>query len=150
MARCAKSSMVLVFAWCCMCMSLLRLYLACSICSLICEQVSLHVILVHPVRCRTMSHQCTCICNESWRDDIKSRNLLAYHDAFFSLSDAGDWERGQGFKTVQSTFQAKMQAPGTINENYVEVTGRLRWVIWIGSYFLWDLSWLEGRSVQFS
>lgn len=38
-------------------------------------------LLVHHVRHRTMSHPCTCMCNHSCRDDIKSKNILVYHDA---------------------------------------------------------------------
>lgn len=74
-----KSSMVLVFTWYCMCMSLLLLYfgmlhvfvhswknlLACIPCSSIHETISLHVFLVHHVRHRVMSHPCTYIYNHS-------------------------------------------------------------------------------------
>lgn len=79
---CAKSSMVLVLTWLFMhahvSPSLATWYTSClrqfankspSMCS-----------LFIPFIC-TMSHPCTCICDCSWRDDIKSINLPVYHDA---------------------------------------------------------------------
>ena len=62
------------------------------------------------------------------------------------LSDAGDWERGQGYETVQGKFQAGMQALGTASENCAKVTGRMRWTIQISIVYLQDLAQLEGRS----
>lgn len=40
----------------------------------------------HPVFHYTMFHRCTFSCNQSWRDDTKSKNILFYHDALFSIS----------------------------------------------------------------
>ena len=46
---------------------------------------------------------CTCICSHSWRDDIKSKNLLFYHDAWsfrMQVNERGDkvlsWDGGFG------------------------------------------------------
>lgn len=55
-----------------------------------------------------MFHSCTLFFNHSWRDDIKSRNILIYHDELFSMIGLGDQEGGQGIETMKSTTQAKM------------------------------------------
>ena len=67
----------------------------------------------------------------------------------YSLSDACDRERGQGYETTQGRFQAEMWALGTAGENCTEVTGRLRWTIQISSESPRDLAQLEGRSAKF-
>ena len=66
----------------------------------------------------------------------------------YSLSDAGDQERGQGYETTQSTFQVGMPALGIIHENCAEFIGRLRWEIWINSDILQYMAQLESRSVK--
>lgn len=48
----------------------------------------------------------------------------------------------KAMKNVQGRFQAGMRTVGTIGENCVEVTQRLRWTIWISSDCLQDLAWL--------
>lgn len=67
----------------------------------------------------------------------------------YSISDAGDQERGQGYETAQGKFQFGMLASSTTGENRAEVTRRLRWTIQIKSVYTQDLAWLEGRSAQF-
>jgi len=49
-------------------------------------------LLVHSVCCDVMSHPRTCIYNRSWRDDIKSINLLVYHDSL-SFAFRCKWPR---------------------------------------------------------
>lgn len=66
-----------------------------------------------------------------------------------SLSDVGDWERGQGHKIARGKFQDGMRALRTTGENCTEITRGLRWTIQISSGYLWDLAWLEDRSVKF-
>lgn len=62
----------------------------------VCEHIFLHASFVHPFTNRSScmyspcsTHPsschvclCTCISSHSWRDDIKSINLLVYHDAW--------------------------------------------------------------------
>lgn len=50
---------------------------------------------------------------------------------------------------MRGKFQAGMRAPGTTGENFIEVTGKLRWTIRINSGCPHDLAQLEGRFVQF-
>lgn len=75
-------------------------------------------------------------------DEMTSNQEISFSTMmhYLSFSGAGDQERGQGFETVQGTFQAEIWAPGTIKENCVEVTGRLRWEVWISSVCLRDLA----------
>jgi len=40
------------------------------------------------------------------------------------VSDAGDWERRKGYKTMRGKLQDGMEALGTASEKYAEVTER--------------------------
>lgn len=42
-----------------------------------------------------------------------------------------------------------MHAPGTADENCIEVIGRWRWAFWISSDCLEDLTRMEDKSAQF-
>lgn len=99
--------------------------LTCIVCSCICEHVLLHVLSLFIPYIVASCLFMYLYCSHSWWDNIKSTELLVYHDAW-SFQDVGDWERGQGYETKQGNFQDGMWAPRTIDENNAEVNGRWR------------------------
>ena len=62
----------------CACVSF-SCYLVRFMCLSICKQVSWHELHFHPIHRHTMSRSCTCICNHSWQDNMKSKNIPVYH-----------------------------------------------------------------------
>jgi len=122
---------------------------ACIPCSLVREIISSHALLVHPICYRIMSHPCTCICNHSWQDNIKSNNLLVYHDALsFTFGCRWPRERTRLWNCARK-ISSRDAGSGHYRENCAEVIGRLRWTIRINSDCSWDLARLESRSTQF-
>ena len=91
---------------------------------------------------------CTYICSQSWRDDIKSINLLVYLNAWSFHMQATRREDKEGYETTQGKLIVGMEASGTTSENCVEVTGGWWQKIWIDSDYVRGLARLEDKSAQ--
>jgi len=83
--------------------------------------------------------RCTCTCSHSWWDDIKSRNLLVYHDTWLF--------RIQVTKRSSKVWSG-MMASGIVDENYTRVTDWWRRVIYVDSDYLQGLAWLGNKVLQ--
>lgn len=106
---------------------------ACTLTSFMCssirKKISLHAFLVCPfilffiTSC--LIHVLVSAINH-WRDNIKCRKLLVYHDAIIFLFQMQVTTTEDKFLEIaQGKFQVGMRASGTIDENCVEVTRRL-------------------------
>lgn len=104
-------------------------------CSSIHEDISSHASFVHPLvnlsfsmcslhSCHFSSHHvcwCTCTCSHSWQNDIKSKNLLVYHDTWSfriqvigrgnKLARQGDGSEKCWWKLHKGHWVMKMQNP---------------------------------------
>lgn len=88
---------------------------------------------------------CTCICNHSWQDDIKSRNFLVYHDAsYFSFRCRWLRERTRLWNCEEHILGRDVRLWDTVGKDYAEVTERLGWEVWETSdickiWLIWEV-----------
>ena len=85
---------------------------------------------IHPICSRVMYHPCTCIHNHSWWEDIKSINILIYHDVLsFAFECKWPGERTRLLKLCKVYFKLGCGLQELPNENFIEVTWRLGWIV---------------------